>query len=318
MNIVFMGTPEFARIILAKLITSGHDIVMVVTQPDKPTGRKKTMMPSPVKVLAQKHHLPVFQPAQIRKDYQPVLATKAELIVTAAYGQMLPADLLNQIPAINVHGSLLPAYRGGAPIQHALFDGREMTGVTVMRMKMKMDSGAIIRQKSTTITDQDDYESLAFRLAEIGADLLDEVLLSFKDGIVVDQEQDESLVTYAKTLRYEDEHIDFSQSALMVRNRLRGLSPQPGGHATINGMTIKIFRASVLSADISLPPGTVLETTRRLIVKTLDAAVAIEELQIPGKKKMAVRDFLNGQTLIKVGDIFTGKDENEWIPRKSV
>lgn len=305
MRIVFMGTPDFATTILERLLHSDHDIVLVVSQPDRPIGRKRVMTPPPVKTLAISHQIPVFQPERIRDGYQPIIDAKADLLITAAYGQMLPASLLRAIKAINVHGSLLPAYRGGAPIQYALFDGCEKTGVSIMTMKMKMDSGDIICQRETKITGLDDYGTLSARLAQIGADLLMTVLETYEQGTVQTFPQDERMVTYARTLTYEDEAIDFKASSRDIVNRLRGLSPLPGGHAMINGITVKMFKATETETVENALPGTVLSTTKRLIVKTGDHAVDIESIQIPGKKKMNVRDFLNGQSLIKCGDLFT-------------
>ncbi|MBE0700928.1 MAG: methionyl-tRNA formyltransferase [Acholeplasmataceae bacterium] len=310
MKIVFMGTPVFAVRILESLIDHHHDICLVVTQPDKPVGRKKTLEHSPVKQLALRHKISVFQPVNLKKEYQTIVQLNPDLIITAAYGQMLPNELLNQLTAINVHGSLLPAYRGGAPIQHALFDGLEETGVTIMYMAHAMDSGDIIKQEALPILPNDNYQTLSHRLSHLGAHLLNDVLEDFQKGLIIRKQQDNSKITYALTLKYQDEYLDFNQSASQVINRVRGLSPEPGAHTSIKSHTIKIYNLKKSDIiDHTTPPGTILEVKKRLIVQTKDTPVEILELQIPGKKKMQVKAFLNGQNIIQMGDVFKGKEE---------
>ena len=309
MKIVFMGTPLFAVEVLEMLIEN-HDVVLVVTQPDKAIGRKKVLMPSLVKQLALKHNIDVFQPEHIRNNYEKIIDLNPDLIITAAYGQILPKALLNQIEAINVHGSLLPKYRGGAPIQYALFNGDQSTGVTIMYMAYKMDSGDIIKQEAIPILNDDDYLSLTKKLSTLGTKLLKEVLDDIILGHIVRIPQNESEVTFAKTLAYEDEHIDFDQSSDEIINRIKGLSPEPGGYAIINEQKIKIYK--VKKSDIIVKeetiPGQILKIKKQLVVKTSDGAVEIETVQLPGKKIMAAKDFLNGQNFISENDVF--KKEN--------
>ncbi len=309
MKIVFMGTPLFAVEVLEMLIEN-HDVVLVVTQPDKAIGRKKVLMPSLVKQLAIKHNIDVFQPEHIRNNYEKIIDLNPDLIITAAYGQILPKALLNQIEAINVHGSLLPKYRGGAPIQYALFNGDQSTGVTIMYMAYKMDSGDIIKQEAIPILNDDDYLSLTKKLSTLGTKLLKEVLDDIILGHIVRIPQNESEVTFAKTLAYEDEHIDFDQSSDEIINRIKGLSPEPGGYAIINEQKIKIYK--VKKSDIIVKeetiPGQILKIKKQLVVKTSDGAVEIETVQLPGKKIMAAKDFLNGQNFISENDVF--KKEN--------
>ncbi len=304
MRIVFFGTPAFAVPIL-EMLHQEHEVILVVTQPDKPYGRKKVLQASFVKEKALSLELPVFQPVNLRLDYQRIIDLKPDLLITAAYGQMLPKDLLGQVTSLNVHGSLLPAYRGGAPIQYALFDGLKKTGITIMYMAMKMDSGDIIKQESIEIDPSDDYEKLSNKLSFLGAKLLKEVLNDLSDGKINRYPQDESKVTYAKTLKESDELISFNQTTDQIINRMRGLSPEPGASAWIHGIKYKFYEAK--KSDIinnNETPGTILETYKKLIIKTQDGAIEMLVVQMPGKKKMAAKDFLNGQNTLNVGDQF--------------
>jgi methionyl-tRNA formyltransferase len=304
MNIVFMGTPQFSVPIL-EMLSKKHHVLAVVTQPDKKVGRKKEITFSPVKMKALSLNLPVFQPIQLKTDYDFILSLNPDLIVTAAYGQMLPKELLDQVTAINVHGSILPSYRGGAPIQYALFDGLSETGVTIMYMAFKMDSGDIIKQYKIHIDEDDNYQSLSQKLSLLGVRLLEEVLDDLTHGHIIRLPQDEKKVTFAKTLTYKDEMISFMWPSDKIINRIRGLSPEIGASATINGVVLKVYKAK--KSDIMTlhqVPGTVLQSKKKLIIKTIDGAIELLEIQAPGKKKMSVSDFLNGQNIIKDGDVF--------------
>ena len=304
MKIVMMGTPNFAVPIL-KMLDEKHQVLLVVTQPDKPVGRKKVMTASPVKLKALELNLPVFQPEKLKKEYQKIIDLKPDFIVTAAYGQMLPKELLDQIQALNVHGSLLPKYRGGAPIQYALFNGEKETGCTVMYMAYQMDSGDIIKQGSLSIDPDDDYQSLSNKLSVLGTALLDQVLNDLSKGIIHRIPQNPEKVTFAFTLKHNDEKIFFHQTSESIINRIRGLSPEPGAYAYLKNELIKFYKAKISDIiDSNEIPGTVLETKKRLIIKTYDSAVEILEIQAPGKKQMDVKDFLNGQTIIHKGDVF--------------
>lgn len=305
MKIIFMGTPLFAVPILDMLAAHYH-VMMVVTQPDKPVGRKKILTPSPVKEKAIALSIPVFQPTKLKEDYQNLIDLNADLIITAAYGQMLPQALLDHYKAINVHGSLLPQYRGGAPIQYALFDGLAKTGITIMYMAYKMDAGDIIKQQSLSIDHDDDYGSLSKKLSLLGRDLLYEVLETYKNHHDIQGfPQDESLVTYAKTLKPKDEYISFKMTSNDVINRVKGLTPEPGATAFLKNMPLKFFR--VIKNDIineKACAGTILVAKKRLIIKTIDGAVEVLEIQAPGKKIMSIKDFLNGQNMMHEGDVF--------------
>ena len=304
MKIVFMGTPTFAVSILESL-HKNHQVLAVVTQPDKPVGRKKEFVYSPVKEKANELGIDVFQPKALKTEYQFIIDLNPELIVTAAYGQMLPQALLDEITALNVHGSLLPLYRGGAPIQYALFDGLKETGITIMYMAYKMDSGDIIKQEKVSIEDNDNYQTLSDKLSRIGSRLILDVLDDLSKGIINRKPQNESKVTYAKTLTYDDEWISFNWNTQKIISRIRGLSPDIGASAAINQTTIKCFKA--IKSDIIMTnekPGTVLLAKKRLIIKTGDGAIELLEIQAPGKKKMDAKSFLNGQNIMTQGDVF--------------
>ncbi len=304
MKIVVMGTPEFAVPIFEK-IREKHDICLVVTQPDKPTGRKKMLTPSPVKVFAEKHHLDVFQPQKLRTSYQRIIELNPDLLITAAYGQMLPKALLDAVPAINVHGSLLPKYRGGAPIQYALFDGCNETGITIMHMAYEMDSGDLIRQERLKIDPKDTYGSLSHKLSILGSQMILGVLAELQNHQAPKTKQNPDEVTFAYTLKREDEHLDFNQNADHIVNRIRGLSPEPGGYIMFKNQLIKFYQAQISDIiETKQKPGRVLEATKELIIQAADKAVEILEIQVQGKKRMAIKDFLNGQTIIQKGDDF--------------
>lgn len=303
MKIVFLGTPAFAVPTL-KMLIEKHDVLCVVTQPDKPVGRKKKLMPSPVKEVALAHQIDVFQPVKLRKDYQKILDLKPDLLITAAYGQMLPKGLIEPITSLNVHGSLLPKYRGGAPIQYALFNGDQETGISIMYMAYKMDSGDVIKQEAIAITDQDNYESLTHKLSILGAKLLNEVLIDLDNNHIVRYPQDESLVTFSPTIKYEDECINFQMKSEHLINKLRGLDPEPGAHFLYMDQRIKVYKA--IKSDIidtQAVPGEIISVKKHFVIQTLDVPIEILEIQVPGKKKMDAKSFLNGQSLFKKGDV---------------
>lgn len=303
MKIIFMGTPDFATNSLQALIDANYEIVAVVSQPDKKQGRKAEVIYSPVKELALKYKLKLLQPLNVKEITNELIALQADLIVTAAYGQILPKELLDQIKAINVHGSLLPQYRGGAPIQYALFDGLEKTGVTIMDMAFKMDSGDIILQGEIDILENDNYETLSEKLAVIGAELLIKVLKGNYPRI----KQDESKVTFAYTLKRVDEFLDFYVDADSVINRLRGLMPNIGGSFIVNNVIIKVFKLRKSDIIKDGQVGSIYLTNKMFLVKTKTNWLEIVELQVPGKKRLPVADFLNGQKIVENGDMVERK-----------
>lgn len=308
-RIVFMGTPSFSVSVLEMLLKEGYNVVGVVTQPDRKVGRKKVLTMSGVKELALKHDLPVFQPVKIRNEYQDIIDLDPDLIITAAYGQIIPDVILNtpRLGCVNVHASLLPKYRGGAPVHKAIIDGEEKTGVTIMYMEKRMDAGDIISQRETTIFEEDTVSILYDRLSEIGASLLKDTLPSIILGTNERIPQDESQVTYAYNIKREDEIIDWHLTSLQVFNKVRGTNSWPGSYSVYEGKNIKIWKGKYEEeSKYDDLPGTIVEITKDSIkVQTGKGIYAIKELQIPGKKKIEVKNYLNGNSIFKVGGIFT-------------
>ena len=260
MRIVFMGTPQFSVPILESLIDI-HDVVLVVTQPDKLVGRKQTVESSPVKKSALAHGLSVFQPIKIKDDFQTVLDAEPDIIITAAFGQFIPKEVLEfpRLGCINVHGSLLPKYRGGSPIQTSIIKGEKETGITIMYMASKMDAGNIIKQRSIPILDTDDNGSMFEKLSILGRDLLLETLPSIIDGSNPSIPQDESKVTYAFNIKHEEQFINWNSSSENIVNLVRGLSPAPTALTSINGVVIKIYQAVKVDLNLDGKPGEVLK-----------------------------------------------------------
>ena len=312
-RIVFMGTASFSLAVLKMLIEEGYNIVGVVTQPDRYVGRKKVLTMPDVKVEALKYDIPVIQPARIKEDYQAVADLKPDLIITAAYGQIVPQAVLDipRLGCINVHASLLPLYRGGAPVHQAIIDGQEKTGVTIMYMVKKMDAGDMIAQKETPILEEDTVGILYDRLSDLGAKLLKETLPDISKGTNQRIPQDENLVTYAPTLSREDERLDWNMSARQVYNKVRGTNPWPGSYTTYQGKTVKIWAGQVHQCENAMKHhahqdnGTIVKIFKDAIgVKVNDGVYLITELQLEGKKRMSVKDYLNGHCIFEVDTKF--------------
>lgn len=294
LRVVFMGTPEFAVPILKGLIEN-VDVILVVSQPDKPVGRKKILTPSPIKSLAEEEGIEVFTPNKIREDYLRIVKSDPDLIVTCAYGQIIPKELLDypKYGCINVHASLLPKLRGGAPIHRAIIEGYEKTGITIMYMDEHMDSGDIISQRETDIAIEDTVDSLSARLKIMGRDLLLETLPCIIDGSVVRQKQNENEVTFCPIIKKEDEKIDFSKTTKEVYDHIRGLNSTPGAYFTMNGKHIKVYSSKMGSKKG--PIGQVVEVYKDGFgVGTSDGEIIITEIKPEGKNRIAVRDYLNG------------------------
>ena len=307
-KIVFMGTPAFSVPILRMLSEEGYDIAAVVTQPDRPVGRKKQLTPTPVKEEALRLGLPVLQPEKLKnpEELEEVLALQPDLIITAAFGQILPKELLDapKLGAINVHASLLPEYRGGAPIHQAVIDGKGETGVTIMYMAEKLDAGDIISQQAEAITPEDDTGSMFDKLSVVGTDLLKETLPSIIDGTNARIPQNHDEATFARNISREQERIDWAQPAQAIVNQVRGLSPWPVAFTTFNDSTMKIWKAETSEHDAAGEPGQVLATEKdAIIVKTGTGAIAVTELQPSGKKRVTAKDFLQSPKL-QAGDSF--------------
>jgi methionyl-tRNA formyltransferase len=306
MKIVFMGTPAFAVPSLRMLLEEGYEVVAVVTQPDRPQGRKKTLAPSPVKEAALELGLPVLQPERLRRPeaVAELAAYEPDLIVTAAYGQILPKSVLElpQNGCVNVHGSLLPKYRGGAPIQRCIMNGEKVTGVTLMYMAEGLDTGDMISRVLVPIEDEDTSGTLFEKLSAAGRDLLKAEMPRLAAGRVEATVQDESEATYAPNLSREDERMDWTRSSLDIYNQIRGLVPFSGAFTLWNGETFKAWAAAkpqaAEAAGSSAAPGTVLSVSERGVeVKTGDGTLRLTTVQPAGKKAMSAADFSRGTTL---------------------
>lgn len=297
MKVVFMGTPEFAVPIL-KLLIDEYDVVGVVTQPDRMVGRKRIITPPPVKELALEHNIKVFQPLKIKEDYQEILALAPDLIVTCAYGQILPEEIL-QFPkygCINVHASLLPKLRGGAPIHHAIIDGYKETGITIMYMSKKMDQGDILTQVKTPILDDDTLGSLQYKLSEMAKDLLKSTIPLLIEDKIIPLKQNEEEATYGYNISREEERIDFTKSIEEVDRQVRGLNPVPGAYTTLNGKILKIY--DVRFGDRYYPnteDGTIVDFHHDgFSVVCGKKELVITDMALEGKRRCAAKDFLNG------------------------
>jgi len=297
MKIVFMGTPEFSVPILEGLYNH-HEILAVVTQPDKPVGRKQALIPSPVKAWALNKKIQLFQPKKIKEDYDLIKNLNPELIVSAAYGQFVGMELLNHPihRSINVHASLLPKYRGGAPIQEAIKAGDTETGVSIIYMEKKMDAGDILATQKILIEDNDTGETLFHKLSLLGRDLVLKVIDDIEHGRVTTIPQDDSKVTFAYNITKEQERIDFSKSAKEVRDHVRAYYPNPGTYTFIAGDLCKILHCEIVIRHHDEEPGSIIEIMKdRFIVACGNqSCLAILTIQPQGKKPMPVRDYLNG------------------------
>ncbi|HEU4963087.1 MAG TPA: methionyl-tRNA formyltransferase [Bacilli bacterium] len=315
MRILFMGTPDFAVPCLNALVEHGYDIAAVVTQPDRKKGRKGELTPPPVKVAALQHNLTVLQPEKVRTEdaLAEIEQLDFDLLITAAYGQLLPKRLLDlpRLGCVNVHASLLPRWRGGAPMHRAILEGDKETGVTIMRMVQALDAGDMISQVVVPIAEDDTVATLHDKLAAAGSQLLIETLPSIEAGTQTETAQDESLVTYSPTLKREDEKIDWQQDARRLYNQVRGLNSWPGAFTYFSHKVMKIWQARI-QEETGAPtaePGTILSTTDdSIIVQCGQGRLALTEIQPAGKRRMAVSDYLRGVQL-EPGTRFTTEEE---------
>ena len=307
MRIVFMGTPSFAVEILDNLYQAGYEIAAVVTQPDKPKGRGKKMEAPAVKVRAEELGLEVYQPLKLRDEEFISLLRKInpEAIIVAAYGKILPKEILDLPPlgCINVHGSLLPKYRGAAPIQRAIMNGDELTGVTIMRMNEGMDTGEMLTKVEVKIESDDNSGSLFAKMAKAGANLLLQTLPLWQRGEITPQKQDENLATYAPMIAKEEELIDWHKSAREIGNLLRGLAPAPCGYTYFRGERLKIGACTWLAEENSAAAGEVLAVEKNgITVACGKGCLRLIQVQPAGKKMLSAWDFSNGSK-IKLGEI---------------
>ena len=307
LKVVFMGTPEFSVPILASLIENTK-VVGVVTQPDKMVGRGKKVKYSKIKEVALFHNILVLQPNNIKNEYQEILNLEPDIIITCAYGQIIPKVILDypRYGCINVHASLLPKLRGGAPIHHAIIDGYQETGITIMYMDVGMDSGDIIAYQKIPIELSDTYQTLHDKLSLLGSSLLIETLPSIVSGENQRIKQNQDEVTYGYNIKREEEKLDFNSSMLVVYNKIRGLNPDPGSYFLLNGKTVKVYGASMIDDDTyqEKQNGEIVNVSKEgIYVKVSDGLIKITEIKMEGKKQMTVASFLNGNKENLVGVI---------------
>ncbi len=295
LKIVYMGTPEFSVGPLRELINN-YDVELIVTQPDKEVGRKKILTPSKVKEFALENSIKVFQPTKIREDYKEIIDIKPDLIVTCAYGQIIPKELIDlpKYGCINIHASLLPEYRGGAPIHHAVMDGKKKTGITIMYMNEKMDEGDILYQKEIDILDTDNTSSMFNKLSILGSKMIKEFIPKLINGEITPVKQDNNKATYAYNITKEEEKIDFNDTSLNIYNKIRGLSEVPGAYAILDDKRVKIYNSRIGSKTNGSIGDIIGIYEDGIGIKTKDSEIIITDIQIEGKTRELVKDYLHG------------------------
>ena len=299
MRIVFMGTPEFAAASLEQLLTTRHEVVGVFTQPDKPKGRGYKLVPPPVKELALAHQIPVFQPQKMRdgQALEILQQLQPELIAVVAYGKLLPKEIL-ELPkygCINVHGSLLPKYRGAGPIQWSIIDGEKTTGVTTMYMGEGLDTGDMLYRKKIPITSEDTFETLHDKLMVLGGEAITEALPLLEAGKLVPEKQDDTKTCYAALITKEMGKLDFTKTAAELDRLIRGLTPWPSAYTHYHGKQLKIWKAIPMATAHKEAPGTILTVNKDSFeVAASEGSLKVMELQLEGKKRMTTHDFLLG------------------------
>lgn len=312
-KIIFMGTPDFSVPVLRRLIDEGYEVVAVVTQPDRPVGRKRVLTPPPVKVEAEIHGIPVYQPEKIRDEAElaKILALHADLVVTAAFGQILPNELLEapKYGCINVHASLLPELRGGAPIHYSILQGKEKTGITIMYMAEKLDAGDILTQAEVVIEEEDNVGTMHDKLSQVGADLLADTIPKLLKGELTPTKQDETKATFASNIRRSDEKVDWTKTGEEIYNHVRALNPWPVSYTLLEGKVLKLWQTKKVTGFKKAEPGTIIDVQEEgfVVATGNDTSILIQELQPSGKKKMSARDYLRGagsfiQTGMAVGE----------------
>ena len=302
MKAVFMGTPDFAVGTLEELIHSRHEVAAVVTQPDKPKGRGKAMQFPPVKEVAVRENIPVYQPRRVRDpEFIKILKEiDPDVIVVVAFGQIIPQEIIDlpKFGCINVHGSILPKYRGAAPIQWAVIDGEKESGVTTMQMDAGLDTGDMLLKTIIPLEKEETGGSLFEKLSTAGAKLLIETLEKLEEGSIVPEKQGESPTPYAKMLTKEMGDLDWKKDAVLLEQLIRGLNPWPSAYTHLNGKTLKIWSAEVEERETKEKPGTVVEVNKKeLKVQTGKGILSLKEVQIEGKKRMEIDAFLRGNTV---------------------
>jgi methionyl-tRNA formyltransferase len=301
MRLVFLGTPAFAVPTLERVVEAGHEVLTVVTQPDRPCGRGQTPAPPPVKQAALRLGLPVYQPERVRRPEAVELlrGLSAEVMVVVGYGQIIPQAVIDLVPLgiINVHGSLLPRYRGAGPIQWAILNGERRTGVTTMRIDAGLDTGDMLLKAETEIGADENSIELGGRLAIMGARLLVVTLAGLSAGTIVPEKQDAAQATWARLLKKQDGLIDWTRDAAAIHNQVRGLQPWPGAYTTFRGQAVHVWKSRLGAATPAAGPGTTHRIANRLEVACGSGALELLEVQMEGRKRLAAADFANGQRL---------------------
>lgn len=306
-RIVFMGTPIFAAEILNFLIDNNLNIVGVVSQPDREKDRKRNLKPTPVKEIANKHNIKVYQPQNVKKDLTFLEECKPELIITAAYGQIISDEILNypKYKCINVHGSLLPKYRGGAPIHYAILNGDNKTGVTIMEMIKEMDAGDIISQESFPIEKDDTLEVVHNNMIEVAKKLLLETLPIIFQGKYETTKQNEKEVTFSPTIKKKEQKIDFTKNGIDIYNKIRAFNPWPVAYSTLNGKRIKFYKSTYESTGNKKNIGHITNITSDGIeIGVVGGVLKLQEFQIEGKPRCNIKDFINGNNIFNIKDKF--------------
>ena len=296
-RIIFMGTPEISAYVLEGLLSHGYNVVALIAQPDRPVGRKKILEPVPTKVVAEKYGLPVYQPIKIRKEYEFVKELNPDVIITLAYGQIVPQDLLDipRLGCINLHGSLLPKYRGAAPIQYALMNNDEETGMTLMKMVKEMDAGEMYAIEKVSISKEDNSTSLFKKMGEAALTLILRELPNYLDDKLPGIPQDESLVTFAPSIKPEEEKLDLNKSKEELFGYIRALSDAPGAYLYLHEQKLKIFRSEIISSEMLGQVGEIVKADKKgLYIQTINGLLSLKEVQPEGKKRMDYLSFENG------------------------
>lgn len=296
-RIIFMGTPEISATVLEGIISSGYNVVAVIAQPDRPVGRKKILMPVPTKEVALRHDIPVYQPIKIRKEYEFVKEINPDVIITLAYGQIVPQGLLDIPPlgCLNLHGSLLPKYRGAAPIQYALMNNDKVTGMTLMKMVKEMDAGEMYASEEVKIEESDNSTSLFKKMGEAALRLILKELPNILEGKLVGTPQDESVVSFAPSIKPEEEKLDLNKSKEELHGYIRALSDVPGAYLYLEGLKFKIYRSSIVSNELIGKVGEIVKADKKgLHLQTNNGVLALLDVQLEGKKRMDYMSFING------------------------
>ena len=296
-RIIFMGTPDISAKVLKGLIEDGFNIVALIAQPDRPVGRKKILMPVPTKVVALEHSIPVFQPEKIRKEYEFVKELQPDVIVTLAYGQIVPQGLLDipTIGCINLHGSLLPKYRGAAPIQYALINNDKVTGMTLMKMVKEMDAGEMYDKELVEISLEDNSTSLFEKMGDAALTLIRRALPKYINGELVGVPQDEALVTFCPTIKPEEEKLDLSKTKEQLFGYIRALSDEPGAYLYLDEQKFKIYKSQIVNDEILGQVGEIVKADKGgLYLQTINGILNLLIVQKEGKNKMDYKSFING------------------------